>query len=117
MRKARISFSGFLMRCRDFLRKELVGKKVTLQVLKRDQYGRCVGMAWVKNTFRWKNVSALMLENGLATVYTSSGAEYGGMLQKFEAMEKKAKKQKKGMWRKASSHKESPMEFKKRNKQ
>lgn len=73
-------------------------------------------MAWVKKTFRWKNVSSLLLENGFATVYVGAGAEYENLLDNFTKIENQAKARKKGMWSKKSSHKETPMEFKKRTK-
>ena len=89
---------------------------MAVQVLKRDQYGRCVGMPWVKRMFYWENVSGLLLKNGLATVYVGAGAEYGDMLKEFERLEKIARKSKVGMWSKKAAHKETPMEFKKRTK-
>lgn len=73
-------------------------------------------MAWVKRRFKWENVSSLMLKKGLATVYIGSGAEYGNLLKTFQHLEKVAKFNKVGMWGKRSSHKETPMEFKKRTK-
>lgn len=73
-------------------------------------------MAWVKKPFWWKNISILLLENGLATVYIGAGAEYENLLEKFTQIEKQAKSKRKGMWSKKSNHKETPMEFKKRTK-
>jgi endonuclease YncB( thermonuclease family) len=99
-----------------FLTKELMGRTVKVQVLKRDQYGRCVAMAWVNRTFWWQNVSSLLVSNGFATLYEGAGAEYGGMRSTFETLEKQARKRRVGMWAGKEAHKESPMDFKKRTK-
>ncbi len=51
-------------------------------------------MAYVRRLpfpFPRRNVSLEMLKAGLATVYTAKGAEYGGMLAKFERAEQMAR--------------------------
>ena len=74
-------------------------------------------MSWVKGWFFWRNISLTMAENGYATLYTSAGAEYGGIKAVLERAEALAKKQKLGMWSRKSSNVESPMQFKKRMKE
>jgi len=102
---------------KQFLTSQILGKTVRVQVLKRDQYARCVGMSWVRHTFWWDNISSMMLRRGMAAVYEGAGAEYGGMKEEFLQLEKGAKRMKKGMWSKRASHRETPMQFKKRTKE
>ena len=39
-----------------------------------------------------------LLKAGLGHIYRQAGAQYGGKLEKFEKLEEKAKKKKKGIW-------------------
>ena len=92
----------------------VLNKRVVVQLLKRDQYNRAVAMPWVKKWLIWRNVSKIMTENGYATLYTSAGAEYGGLKHVLEKAESSAKRKKLGMW--SRKHTETPMDFKKRMK-
>jgi len=90
----------------EWLRAQILGKKVYCQLLRRDQYGRIVGHAHLPPLllpgflFRGKNISAEMLKAGWAVTYKQAGAEYGqsgkeGYLQ----LENEAKLARRGMWR------------------
>ncbi|KAK4048566.1 Scaffold-type E3 ligase [Microbotryomycetes sp. JL201] len=73
---------------------ELVHKRVVhVRLYRKDRYGRVVGMAFVRRPpWPWRvNVSEQMLKAGLATVYTQGGAEYAGLLSRFEKLEAIAK--------------------------
>lgn len=50
-------------------------------------------MAYVRKPpfFFKKNVSVEMLKSGLASIYVAKGAQYSGLLEKFEKFEAKAK--------------------------
>eukprot|EP00952_Eustigmatos_sp_NYUAD-ZCMA_P008631 35930-Eustigmatos_ZCMA.PRE.1 len=52
-----------------------------------------------------------LLREGLAVVYRQGGAEYDGRLQRFEQLEAKAKKAKRGLWS-AGKRLETPAQFK-----
>jgi endonuclease YncB( thermonuclease family) len=59
-----------------------------------------------------------MLKVGLATVYEAkSGAEFGGLEEKYKAAEAKAKAKKRGIWSGKPEHFESPREYKTRTNQ
>lgn len=90
---------------------------MAIQILKRDQYGRCVAMAWRKEFFTWNNIPSMLLNQGFATVYTGQGAEYGGYEKHFLALEKAAKKRRIGIWSIPASERETPMEFKKKQRE
>jgi len=99
----------------DYLTNLVNQKKVTVDLLSKDRYNRIVGMAFVR---RWKffpftqNVSLLMVQQGLATVYRSAGAEYGRYAAQFERAEITAKRKKLGMWSLNSLEFESPRDYK-----
>ncbi|KAG9070224.1 putative endonuclease lcl3 [Linnemannia hyalina] len=84
-----------------WLRKELLGKKVTIQPYSKDRYGRVVSMAWYPRSLPFlpkKNVSKEILKAGYGEIYRQSGSEHGGILKELEKIEKKAKKNKVGIW-------------------
>ncbi|KNZ57143.1 hypothetical protein VP01_222g2 [Puccinia sorghi] len=113
----------------DYLTNLVNQKKVTVDLLSKDRYNRIVGMTFVR---RWKffpftqNVSLLMVQQGLATVYRSAGAEYGRYAAQFERAEVTAKlsvakhylrpsrspRKKLGMWSLNSLEFESPRDYK-----
>lgn len=56
-----------------------------------------------------------MLKRGLATTYEAkSGAEFGGLEEKYKAAESKAKAAKRGMWGGNPQFFESPRDYKTR---
>jgi len=102
----------------DFLTSYILGRRVRAYIYKRDQYDRVVGTVWVR---RWlffrRDVGLEMLKRGLATTYEAkSGAEFGGLEQKYRAAEARAKARRKGMWgtQRRGEVFESPREYKTR---
>ncbi|KAM0786074.1 hypothetical protein ACM66B_006885 [Microbotryomycetes sp. NB124-2] len=96
---------------------ELVHKRVVhVRLYRKDRYGRVVGMAFVRRApWPWRvNVSEQMLKAGLATVYTQGGAEYAGLLSRFQRLEAAARARRVGMWQQSESKFESPAAYKKR---
>lgn len=98
---------------------QVLGRKVYLKLIRKDQYGRVV--AHVHRPWRFfpglfykgPSVSEMMLRNGHATVYEQAGAEYGAAgRDHYFALEQAAKKKRIGIW--AAEKGESPAEFKKR---
>ncbi|KND00603.1 uncharacterized protein SPPG_03730 [Spizellomyces punctatus DAOM BR117] len=90
----------FHVESKEWLSTRLKGQRVVIKPLRRDHYGRMVCMAWTYRPF-WpflRNVSLDMLQAGYATLYEQAGAEYDGMLLKFQKAEMKARASKKGMW-------------------
>jgi endonuclease YncB( thermonuclease family) len=82
-----------------YLESNLLGKKVDVWPLRKDQYGRIVGMATVRDWgFRTKNISLEMVTRGLGVVYKASGAAYGGIQKDLFAAEEAAKSAKRGIW-------------------
>ncbi|KAI9173019.1 putative endonuclease lcl3 [Blastocladiella emersonii ATCC 22665] len=76
---------------------------VRVDIYRVDQYGRVVAMPYYRPyprllPFLWRNLSLDLLKEGLGTVYTQRGAEYGGMKDKFMAAQDKARRAKKGIW-------------------
>ncbi|CAJ1942412.1 unnamed protein product [Cylindrotheca closterium] len=103
------------------LASELVlGKKVTVKLLRRDQYGRAVAKVQTPRRFNSfppfvkKDLSIELTKRGLATLYTGGGAEYDGNRALLESLEDKAKKSRRGVW--SSDNYVSPAEFKKTQK-
>ncbi|KAK5822807.1 hypothetical protein F5H01DRAFT_411030 [Linnemannia elongata] len=84
-----------------WLRKELLGKNVTVQPYAKDRYERVVSMAWYPGFLPFlpkKNVSKELLKVGYGQIYRQAGSQYGGLLKEFEKIENKAKKNKIGIW-------------------
>lgn len=65
---------------KEWLTRFVEGRRVTIQLMRYDQYGRAVAAVYVGRLFR-KNVSVEMVKAGFATIYENGGAEYGN----FEA--------------------------------
>lgn len=103
----------------EWLTSYILGKRVSVQIFSRDRYERIVGAVEVRQwPYIWikRNVSLEMLKLGLAEVYKSQGAEYGGKLAElqFRYAEQKAKKKRVGMWKQSNRSYESPSEYKRR---
>lgn len=71
----------FYKEARQYLQSAVLGKKVAVDVLRKDQYGRIVGMVRVADwtSFKRRNVGLEMVAKGLAVVYRASGAVYGNL--------------------------------------
>ncbi|KAF9903032.1 putative endonuclease lcl3 [Linnemannia zychae] len=84
-----------------WLRKELLGKTVTVQPYAKDRYDRVVSMAWYPSFLPFlpkKNVSKELLKIGYGQIYRQAGSQYGGLIKEFERIESKAKAKKIGIW-------------------
>ncbi|KAI9283534.1 hypothetical protein BC943DRAFT_327864 [Umbelopsis sp. AD052] len=91
----------FSAEAKDWLTNLSLNKKVHLELYSRDRYDRVVAMAHLRTwPFYWirRNVSLEMLKAGMASIYTSKGAEYGKYLAKLEKAEQQAQRRKKGIW-------------------
>ena len=76
-------------------------RKIIVEPLKRDQYGRLVSMVYyqpIPFIPYYKNVSEEMIKLGLAVVYRAGGAEYGHIEEKLIKLEGIAKRKRKGIW-------------------
>ncbi|KAH8079679.1 hypothetical protein HD553DRAFT_277018 [Filobasidium floriforme] len=105
----------------DWLRERLLQparKRVKVQVLRRDQYGRIVGIPYVRRLLLPDQPLPIeMLKRGMAVVYESAGAEYGPWgLTKLKELEATAKSAKVGIWSLPASKFEHPADYKKRHK-
>ncbi|EIW66747.1 hypothetical protein TREMEDRAFT_34464 [Tremella mesenterica DSM 1558] len=98
----------------DWLRSTINDKRMKCQLLRKDQYGRIVAVPYIRRMILPdKPLPLLMLSEGMAVVYTSSGAEYGPWgLKRLQEIESRAKAAKKGLW--ASKKVELPSTYKKR---
>lgn len=93
----------------------ILGRRVRARIYKRDQYDRIVATVFVRRFLIRRDVGLEMLKRGLATTYEAkSGAEFGGLEEKYKAAERKAKAKKRGMWSGRPEHFESPREYKAR---
>jgi micrococcal nuclease len=93
----------------------VLGRRVRILPLARDQYGRTVAEAKVWTWSGRKNVSMEMLRNGWAVVYEAkTGAEFNGKESEYRALEMTAKKKKVGIFRHGTSKLETPAEYKRK---
>lgn len=91
----------------DFLQ-GLIGKKsISIQLLDRDQYGRIV--ARVMNA-DGADCSLILLQKGLAYMYTGKGAVYGGQESLYKSAMEAAKSKRIGVW--SLSNPQSPADYK-----
>ena len=82
-----------------WLEVKCLGKTITAQLYRLDQYNRAIAMVWVPKWFFLKKCLNLeMIKAGYACIYRQGGGEYGGMLDEFERCETEAKKRKIGIW-------------------
>jgi endonuclease YncB( thermonuclease family) len=82
-----------------WLEDNCLGKTITAQLYRLDQYNRAIAMVWLPKWLFFKRCMNLeMIKAGYACVYRQSGGEYGGMLDEFEKCETEARKRKIGIW-------------------
>lgn len=98
----------------NWLRYQLLGKRVWIKPLRIDQYNRCVARAvywsWLGG---WKDIGLQMIKEGLAVVYEGKiDAEFDGKKKIYQFHEFLAKSQRKGLWIQRSI--ETPSQFKKK---
>jgi len=104
----------FAQEAKGELRSLILNRKVWIEVLDVDQYGRIVAMVYVRRWLWRMNVNVEMVRRGLACVYTGAGASYGGVRAKLVEEESKARRRRIGIW--SDDRFETPMEFKRRFK-
>ncbi|KAI1266853.1 SNase-domain-containing protein [Xylariaceae sp. FL1019] len=93
----------------------VLGRRVRAKIYKRDQYDRIVATVYVRRFLFRRDVGLEMLKTGLATTYEAkSGAEFGGLEEKYKAAEVKAKAKRRGIWSGKPDQFESPRDYKTR---
>ncbi|KAI1482772.1 SNase-domain-containing protein [Daldinia eschscholtzii] len=93
----------------------ILGRRVRARIYRRDQYDRVVATVYVRRFLFRRDVGLEMLKRGLATTYEAkTGAEFGGLEEKYKAAESKAKAAKRGMWGGNPQFFESPRDYKTR---
>ena len=109
---------------KDFASKLLLGKRVTVKLLSKDQYGRVVGTVQYRdNTIlpnflcNRKDISEQLLQQGLAVVYRQGGGQYDGSITRWNDIEEKAIRSKRGLWMNGKKNAELPSDYKKAVKQ
>jgi endonuclease YncB( thermonuclease family) len=110
----------FAQEATDIMSNLVMGQKVRIKLLRRDQYGRAVAKVQagrhILPPFDRLDVSVELAQQGLATLYTGGGAEYDGKRELLETKEAQAKKNKAGVWSQGDNMM-SPAEFKRQQKQ
>lgn len=97
-----------------WLRRYILGRRVRVVPLSRDQYQRIVGEARVWKLTGRKNVSEEMLRNGWAVVYEGkTGAEFNGLKSRYLKLQKKAQGHRYGIFSQGANI-ETPGQFKRR---
>lgn len=109
----------FAVEAKEFTSELLLGKKVRIKLLRKDQYGRAIGKVEggrrILPPFNRRDVSLELVQKGLATIYTGGGAEYDGNRDTLQDLEAKAKKRKAGVWSQGQKMM-SPADFKRQQK-
>ncbi|KAF2675408.1 SNase-domain-containing protein [Microthyrium microscopicum] len=113
----------------DWLSAYVLGRRVRVQLWRKDQYSRVVGTVFIRRgVLGWlmrKDVGLEMLKAGMAGMYEAKfGAEFGGRENMYKEAEEKARKGRVGMWVEESVWRrlmgakklESPREYKTRTK-
>ncbi|KAI8326151.1 staphylococcal nuclease [Martensiomyces pterosporus] len=107
----------FSKEAKDFLSSQVLGKRVSVVPLAKDQYGRLVATVNYRQLYVFKkNASHEMLRQGLATIYRGGNAQYDGELKLLERTEAEAKRAKRGIWSLKKSEFVSPAEYKRANR-
>mmetsp|Transcript_10103 Transcript_10103/g.14059 ORF Transcript_10103/g.14059 Transcript_10103/m.14059 type:complete len:301 (-) Transcript_10103:24-926(-) len=101
----------FAVKSKKYLESQILGKKVHVQTLSRDQYGRIIGRTKVGMWPFRSDPSEGLLKEGLAEVYRGRGAQYAGNEARLEGYEDTAKRAGKGMWSQGAKR-VSPGEYK-----
>ncbi|KAJ2741025.1 putative endonuclease lcl3 [Coemansia sp. BCRC 34301] len=102
---------------KDLLARLVLGQRVRIKPLAKDQYGRLVASVTYRRVLGPRRDAAHeMLRAGMATIYRGGNAQYDGQLATLEKIEAQAKRSKKGIWALKESEFESPAEYKRKNK-
>ncbi|KAJ1936930.1 putative endonuclease lcl3 [Linderina pennispora] len=84
---------------KEYLASQVLGKRVTVVPLAKDQYGRIVGSVYYRSMYVFKyDASHEMLKAGLAVLYRGGNAQYNGEKELLERIEEEAKRAKRGVW-------------------
>lgn len=100
----------------EWLSSYILHRPVRARIYRRDQYERVVATVFTRRLlFLRTDVGLEMLKRGLATTYEArSGAEFGGLEEKYRAAEAAARRGRRGMWALKKDAFESPREYKTR---
>ena len=105
---------------KEFTSSRLLGDKVKIKLLRKDQYGRAIAKVeygrQMLPPFAKRDLSMELLNEGLASIYTGGGAEYDGKKDEFERVQQRAKARHRGIWS-LGDDMVSPAEFKRQQKQ
>ncbi|KAJ1884030.1 putative endonuclease lcl3, partial [Kickxella alabastrina] len=102
---------------KDYLAGQILGKRVSIKPLAKDQYGRLVATVTYREMYVFKkNAAHVMLAQGLGTLYRGGNAQYDGEKALLENLEATAKKNKRGIWGLKEGDYESPAEYKRKHK-
>jgi micrococcal nuclease len=111
----------YAVEAKDFTSQLVLGKKVRIKLLRKDQYGRAVAKVETRRGIipffdRRKDVSIELLRRGFATVYRGGGAAYDGKKHVLEGLEDQARRRRRGIWSAEDNERVSPAEFKRQQK-
>lgn len=82
----------YALEAKVFLDDLVRGRDAWIDLHRIDQYQRVVASVYVRKFYFWRqNVSLAMIEAGFACIYRSGGAEYGGIYDKLNGAEERAK--------------------------
>ncbi|KAJ2485691.1 putative endonuclease lcl3 [Coemansia sp. RSA 2320] len=102
---------------KEHLSKQVLGRRVCVKPLAKDQYGRLVATVSYRRILgARKDAAHEMLRAGYATIYRGGNAQYDGQKERLEQIEAAAKRAKRGIWGLRQGQYESPAEYKRRNK-
>mmetsp|Transcript_17210 Transcript_17210/g.24683 ORF Transcript_17210/g.24683 Transcript_17210/m.24683 type:complete len:350 (-) Transcript_17210:354-1403(-) len=88
----------FHREAKEFLEHLTLGKEVTIELVGRDRYSRVIAVVYRGwGPFRF-NVNAVMLEEGLATIYWGINRKFGGHFHQFKRMECRAREAGRMIW-------------------
>lgn len=98
----------------NWLRCQILGKRIWIKPLSIDQYNRCVARAMYWSWWGgWKDIGLQMVKEGLAVVYEGkTGAEFDGREKIYRFYEYLARSRKQGLW--IQKKVETPGEYKKK---
>ncbi|KAJ2590021.1 putative endonuclease lcl3 [Coemansia sp. RSA 1722] len=102
---------------KDYLASQILGKRVSIKPLSKDQYSRLVATVSYRQMLVFKkNAAHEMLKQGLGQLYRGGGAQYDGEKDLLESLEANAKRAKRGVWGLKKGDYESPAEYKRKHK-
>lgn len=104
----------FAAESKEFLSNLILNKRVKIIIKGIDRYNRILAIVFLGNFFNSVNVNLKMIEEGYACVYIGRDSVYGGYKDEMIELQKKAKQNKKGMWK--FNDVVLPMEYKKSRK-